>query len=65
MPATQAPGAQLGWLLFPEQRAVEIWLARPDAGAAPAPQRLDNATHLEGGELLPGLVLELGEIWAA
>jgi len=21
----QADGAQLGWLLFPEQRAVEIW----------------------------------------
>ena len=30
----QANGAQLGWLLFPEQRAVEIWLARPDAWAA-------------------------------
>ena len=61
----QANGAQLGWLLFPEQRAVETWLARPDAGAAPAPQRLENATRLEGGELLPGLVLELEEIWAA
>ncbi|MFM9104839.1 MAG: Uma2 family endonuclease [Cyanobium sp.] len=61
----QANGAQLGWLLFPEQRAVEIWLARPDVGAAPAPQRLENATRLEAGELFPGLVLELEEIWAA
>ncbi|MFW6731106.1 MAG: Uma2 family endonuclease [Synechococcus sp.] len=61
----QANGAQLGWLLFPEQRAVEIWPARPEGGAASAPQRLENAISLEGGELLPGLVLELEEIWAA
>jgi Uma2 family endonuclease len=60
----QANGAQLGWLLFPEQRAVEIWPARPEAGAASAPQRLENATRLEGGAVLPGLVLELEEIWA-
>ena len=60
----QANGAQLGWLLFPEQRAVEIWPARPEAGAASAPQRLENATRLDGGAVLPGLVLELEEIWA-
>jgi Uma2 family endonuclease len=59
----QANGAQLGWLLFPEQRAVEIWPARPKAGVATAPQRLENATRLEGGDVLPGLVLELEEIW--
>lgn len=61
----QANGVQLGWLLFPEQRAVEIWPARPEGGAAPAPQRLENATRLEAGELFLGLVLELEEIWAA
>jgi Uma2 family endonuclease len=61
----QTNGAQLGWLLFPEQRAVEIWPARPEAGAAPEPQRLENAMRLEGGDVLPGLVLELEEIWAA
>lgn len=60
----QANGAQLGWLLFPEQRAAEIWLARPAAGVAPAPQRLENVLRLEGGDVLPGLVLELEEIWA-
>ncbi|MFM7268697.1 MAG: Uma2 family endonuclease, partial [Cyanobium sp.] len=63
----QANGAQLGWLLFPEQRAVEIWPARPtagaSAGAAPAPQRLENTLRLEGGDVLPGLVLELEGIW--
>jgi Uma2 family endonuclease len=61
----QANGAQLGWLLFPEQRAVEIWQARPDADVATEPQRLENALRLEGGDVLPGLVLELGEIWAS
>ena len=59
-----ANGAQLGWLLFPEQRAVEIWPARPEAGVATAPQRLENAIRLDGGDVLPGLVLELQEIWA-
>jgi len=61
----QANGAQLGWLLLPEQRAVEIWPAHPAATTAAAPQRLENATRLEGGEVLPGLVLELEPIWAA
>ena len=60
----QANGAQLGWLLFPEQRAVEIWPVRPEAGEPTAPQRLENAMRLEGGAVLPGLVLELEEIWA-
>ena len=59
----QANGAQLGWLLFPEQRAVEIWPARPEAGEPTAPQRLENAMRLEGGAVLQGLVLELEEIW--
>jgi hypothetical protein len=59
----QANGAQLGWLLFLEQRAVEIWPARPEAGVATAPQRLENATRLHGGDVLQGLVLELEEIW--
>ena len=59
----QANGAQLGWLLFPEKRAVEIWPARPEAGEALAPQRLENAMRLEGGAVMPGLVLEVAEIW--
>ena len=63
MAAYQANGAQLGWLLFPEERAVEIWQAHTEADAAVQPQRLENATHLEGGDLLPGLVLELQELW--
>jgi Uma2 family endonuclease len=53
-----ANGAQLGWLLFPDQRAVELW--RPGG----EPQRIESAEVLEGGDALPGLRLELEEIWA-
>jgi Uma2 family endonuclease len=59
MDAYQANGAQLGWLLLPEERAVEIWRA----GAASTPERLDDAKTLDGGELFPGLVVELAPIW--
>ena len=63
MGAYLANGAQLGWLLFPEQKAVEIWQA--DAGPEPGPRRLEPASRLEGGTLFPALVLELEEIWAS
>lgn len=65
MAAYQANGAQLGWLIIPEQRAVEIWPAGREGAAPGRAQRLEQATHLEGGELLPGLVLELQELWEA
>ena len=35
-----------------------------EVGAVVEQQRLENATRLEGGDVLPGLVLELEEIWA-
>jgi Uma2 family endonuclease len=53
----------LGWLLIPQQRAVEIWQAGADDSAAPQIQRIEPAEVLEGGELLPGLRLELAELW--
>jgi Uma2 family endonuclease len=58
MAGYQANGARLGWLLFPEERAVEIW--RPGA----EPQRIESAEALESEDVLPGLRLELAEIWA-
>ncbi len=58
-----ANGAQLGWLLFAEQRAVEIWQPGADPAAPVVMQRIEAAEALEGGELLPGLRLELVEIW--
>jgi len=61
--ACLANGARLGWLLIPQQRAVEIWQAGADGSAAPQIQRIEPAEVLEGGELLPGLRLELAELW--
>ena len=56
----QANGAQLGWLLLPEERAVELWRGGEKARA----ERLENPSRLDAGEPFAGLVLELGEIWA-
>ncbi|MEB3353581.1 MAG: Uma2 family endonuclease [Cyanobacteriota bacterium] len=58
-----ANGARLGWLLFPEQRAVEIWQPGADPAAPVLMERIEPAEMVEGGEWLPGLRLELGEIW--
>jgi Uma2 family endonuclease len=58
-----ANGAQLGWLLFAEQRAVEIWQPGADPTAPVVMERIEAAEALEGGEWLPGLRLELDEIW--
>jgi Uma2 family endonuclease len=60
MAASEANGAQLGWLLIPEERAVEIW---PTRGAG-AHQRLDAVTPLSAGPLFPGLRIDLQQIWA-
>jgi Uma2 family endonuclease len=55
----QINGAQLGWLLIPDQQAVEIW---PASGAG-EPQRLEAATELDAGPLFPVLRIDLQEIW--
>ena len=55
----RANGALLGWLLIPEQQAVEIW--RSDQAE---PKRLESASQLVGGEQFPGLRIDLAEIWA-
>jgi Uma2 family endonuclease len=60
--AYQANGARLGWLLIPEQRAVEIW--GPLAGPSQSPRRIEPADRLDGAPLFPGLVIDLEEIWA-
>lgn len=63
MAAYLANGAQLGWLLFPEQQALEIWRAPADLSSVATPERLEPATLLEKGERLPGLRLNLAELW--
>lgn len=59
MSAYQANGAQLGWLLIPNQQAVEIW---PASGAGD-PHRIDAAAELDAGPLFPGLRIALDDIW--
>jgi Uma2 family endonuclease len=61
MEAYQRNGARLGWLLIPEERAVEVW--GPLADAASPPRRIQTATRLDGAPAFPGLALELKEIW--
>jgi Uma2 family endonuclease len=56
----QANGAALGWLLLPQEWAVEVWRGGEQGMA----ERLESATRLEAGEACGGLVLELEEIWA-
>ncbi|MFN7901115.1 MAG: Uma2 family endonuclease [Synechococcaceae cyanobacterium] len=56
----QANGAQLGWLLLPQERTVEIWRA----GQLGLAERLEEASQLQGAELAEGLVLDLEDIWA-
>ena len=61
MDAYQANGAQLGWLLIPDQQAVEIW----PASNAGEPQRVETATELYAGPWFPELRIDLREIWTA
>jgi len=56
----QANGARLGWLLLPQERAVEIWRG----GQQGMVERLDNASRVDSSELAEGLGLDLEEIWA-
>jgi Uma2 family endonuclease len=55
----QANGARLGWLLLPQERAVEIWRGGQQGMA----ERLENANRLDGSELAEGLALDLEDIW--
>ena len=57
MAAYQANGARLGWLLIPHQQAVEVW------ATSGAPQRFEGLKVLEAGPEVPGLQLQLAEIW--
>jgi Uma2 family endonuclease len=58
MAAYQANGARLGWLLLPDQQAVEVW---PTRGS---PQRLESMDVLAATPDVPGLQLQLASIWA-
>ncbi|MEM9120730.1 MAG: Uma2 family endonuclease [Cyanobacteria bacterium P01_F01_bin.56] len=51
-------GAQLGWLIDPQTRLVEIY--RPDQPV----EILENPSTLSGESVLPGFTLSLKRIWA-
>jgi Uma2 family endonuclease len=52
-----ANGAQLGWLIVPDTRAVYVY--RPGAPA----QRESDKDVITADPLLPGFVLDLGSLW--
>jgi len=52
-----ANGARLGLLLDPETRRVFVY--RPDAPV----EQLDDPANVSGDPVLPGFVLDLGEVW--
>jgi len=54
----QRNGARLGWLLLPEERAVEVWPAAGD------PERLEDPAVLMAPPEFRGLSLQLAEIWS-
>ena len=58
MATYQSKGARLGWLLIPQEQAVEVWLASGES------QRLEQMEQLEAGPEFPLLQLHLEEIWA-
>lgn len=50
-------GVKLGWLIFPDEKKVEIYRLGKDV------EVLDSPRSLSGEDLLPGLVVELDEIF--
>jgi Uncharacterized protein conserved in cyanobacteria len=52
-----ANGARLGWLIDPSERKVHVY--RPNAD----PQVLDDPSAVSGDPELPGLTLDLADIW--
>lgn len=53
-----ANGARLGWLLLPQEHAVEVWSPTLE------PQIMQHASIVSGAPLLRGLQLDLEDIWA-
>ena len=50
-------GVKLGWLIFPDETRVEIYRLGKDI------EILDSPLNLSGEDLMPGLVVELDEIF--
>jgi Uma2 family endonuclease len=52
-----ANGAQLGWLIDPETRQVEIYRQGQEV------ETLDNPSTVSGEDVLPGFVLDMADVW--
>ncbi len=52
-------GAELGWLIDPQERTVYIY--RPQTAA----QRVDDPQKISGDPVLPGFTLEVARLWQA
>ena len=50
-------GVRLGWLINPDEKQVEIYRQGQEK------EVLDNSITLSGEDIMPGLVVELAEIW--
>ncbi len=50
-------GAELGWLIDPQERTVYIYRPRT------AVQRVDNPQEISGDPVLPGFTLEVARLW--
>lgn len=50
-------GAQLGWLIDPQEKRVHVYRQQAEV------ETLDNPQTIAGDSVLPGFVLDLQEIW--
>ena len=58
----RANGAALGWLLLPQSRTVEVWMAgAPET--AESPLVFTDPIQLEAGPVFPGLDIDPRRIW--
>jgi len=51
-------GARLVWVVWPERRELDVWTP-----GAQEPQTLASDAMLDAGDVIPGLRLQLNEIW--
>ena len=55
----QAYGALVGWLMIPQQQAIEVW----SVNGGGTPQCLAAATSLDASPVFTGLHIDRQEIW--
>jgi Uma2 family endonuclease len=50
-------GVRLVWVIWPERREVDVWTR-----GSTAPRTLQDDDTLEGGDVVPGFVIPLGQV---